>query len=50
MQSRDKKELRRDVFQQADFGAVYAGQWLPPEVRKATRDKVKAEEQNGSRS
>lgn len=37
------RELRRAVFNQADFGAVYAGQWLPPELRTRTRDKVKAE-------
>lgn len=36
--------LRRAVFTEADFGAVFAGQWLPPHVRKATRDKVRAEE------
>lgn len=36
--------LRRKVFEQADFGAVFAGQWLPPHVRKATRDKVRAEQ------
>jgi len=32
--------LRRKVFDQADFGAVYAGQWLPAHVREATRKKV----------
>lgn len=35
--------LRREVFNQADFGAVYAGQWLPPHVRNAAREKIKAE-------
>lgn len=38
------RKLRHAVFDQADFGAVYAGQWLPREVRQATRDKVKAEQ------
>lgn len=37
------RELRRAVFNEADFGAVYAGQWLPPHVRKASRDKVRDE-------
>lgn len=35
--------LRRAVFNEADFGAVFAGQWLPPQVRKATSDKVRTE-------
>lgn len=35
------RQLRHKVFEQADFGAVFAGQWLPPHVRKATRDLVK---------
>lgn len=37
------RALRRAVFEQADMGAVFAGQWLPPYVRKATREAVKAE-------
>lgn len=44
------RSLRHAVFEQADFGAVYAGQWLPPHVRKATRDKVKAEETASART
>lgn len=42
------RALRRAVFEQADFGAVYAGQWLPPHVRKAVREKVLAEEREKS--
>lgn len=30
--------LRRKIFTEADFGAVYAGQWLPREIRKRVRD------------
>lgn len=35
------RKLRLAIFEQADFGAVYAGQWLPPHVRKAVREKVR---------
>jgi len=35
------RKLRSEVFSLADFGAVFAGQWLPPHVQKAVRDKVK---------
>lgn len=30
--------LRRKIFSEADFGAVYAGQWLPRDVQKQVRD------------
>ena len=34
-------EVRRAVFRQADFGAVFAGQWLPRELREDIRNLVK---------
>lgn len=34
-------QVRRAVFRQADFGAVYAGQWLPREMREEIRYLVK---------
>lgn len=34
-------EVRRAVFVQSDFGAVFAGQWLPRELRQEIRDLVK---------
>jgi hypothetical protein len=34
-------EVRRAVFRQADFGAVFAGQWLPRELREEIRNLVK---------
>jgi hypothetical protein len=34
-------EVRRAVFAQADFGAVFSGQWLPRELRQEIRDLVK---------
>lgn len=33
--------VRRAVFRQADFGAVFAGQWLPRELREDIRNLVK---------
>ena len=32
-------EVRRAIFRQSDFGAVFAGQWLPKDLREATRAK-----------
>jgi len=34
-------QVRRSVFAQSDFGAVFAGQWLPKELRQEIRDLVK---------
>lgn len=34
-------QVRRAVFRQADFGAVFAGQWLPRELRDEMRNLVK---------
>ena len=34
-------DLRHAIFGEADFGAVYAGQWLPKDVREQTREKAK---------
>jgi hypothetical protein len=34
-------QVRRAIFAQSDFGAVYAGQWLPKELRQQIRDLVK---------
>lgn len=36
-------DLRSAVFRQADFGAVYAGQWLPRDIQDAIRKKVQDE-------
>ena len=41
--SPEVRELKRAIFNEADFGALYAGQWLPKEVRRATHEKVAAE-------
>jgi hypothetical protein len=35
------RKLRSAVFMQADFGAVHAGQWLPPAMRAEIRERVK---------
>lgn len=32
--------VRRAIFQQSDFGAVFAGQWLPRPLRQEIRDLV----------
>jgi hypothetical protein len=37
----NETKVRRAVFNQADFGAVFAGQWLPRELRQSIRDLVK---------
>lgn len=34
-------EVRRAIFAQCDFGAVYAGQWLPNDLREEVRNLVK---------
>jgi hypothetical protein len=39
--SEAESAVRRAVFQQADFGAVYAGQWLPKALREEVRNLVK---------
>ena len=39
--SEAEAEVRHAVFSQADFGAVFAGQWLPRELRQEIRDLVK---------
>lgn len=44
------KDLRHAIFKQADFGALFAGQWLPREVRKATYDRVKEDLRNSTPS
>lgn len=33
-------ELRHAIFRQSDFGAVFAGQWLPRDVHERTREKL----------
>lgn len=33
--------IRHAVFDQSDFGAVFAGQWLPRELREEVRNLVK---------
>lgn len=33
--------LKHAIFGQSDFGAVYAGQWLPKDVREQVREKAK---------
>lgn len=40
------RKLRSAIFRQADFGAVYAGQWLPREVQNSVREKVAADVQS----
>lgn len=37
-------QVRRAIFRQSDFGAVFSGQWLPRELRAATRAKSKEPE------
>jgi hypothetical protein len=37
-------KVRRAVFAQSDFGAVFAGQWLPKELRLQIREKSKLPE------
>lgn len=37
-----EKALRHAIFREADFGAVFAGQWLPREVRDAVRIEVRS--------
>lgn len=37
----NEAKVRRSVFRQADFGAVFAGQWLPSELREEVRNLVK---------
>lgn len=32
-------KVRRAIFAQSDFGAVFAGQWLPKDLRDAIRQK-----------
>lgn len=36
--------VRRAVFSQSDFGALFAGQWLPKDLREATRLKSREPE------
>lgn len=36
-----ERKLRREIFSLADFGAVFAGQWLPKEVRDAIASEKK---------
>lgn len=33
------RALRQKIFTEADFGAVFAGQWLPRDVQQKVRDK-----------
>lgn len=33
-----EQKVRHKVFQLADFGAVFAGQWLPKEIRERVRE------------
>lgn len=37
------RHLRHAIFRQSDFGAVYAGQFLPKAIRDAVRERVRAE-------
>lgn len=37
-------EVRRAIFRQSDFGALFAGQWLPKDLREATRLKSREPE------
>jgi hypothetical protein len=39
--SEAERDLRHAIFEQADFGAVFAGQWLPREKRDEIRHLVK---------
>lgn len=34
-------ELKHAIFAESDFGAVYAGQWLPRDVRGEVRERVR---------
>ena len=36
------RDLKHAIFRQSDFGALYAGQWLPRDVRDAVRDKLRS--------
>jgi hypothetical protein len=38
--SEEVRLLKRAVFEQSDFGALYAGQWLPKEVRERIIEKM----------
>jgi hypothetical protein len=40
-------KVRRAIFAQSDFGAVFAGQWLPRDLREATRLKSREPEPEG---
>lgn len=40
-------KVRRAIFAQSDFGALFAGQWLPKELRDATRLKAQQPEPAG---
>ena len=33
--------LRHKIFTESDFGALFAGQWLPKEVRAAARERLR---------
>ncbi len=34
-------ELRSKIFSESDFGAMFAGQWLPKEARNAARERLR---------
>ena len=36
----NEKLIRLAVFAQSDFGAVFAGQWLPKEIREQVRKRL----------
>ena len=40
---KEVSDLKHAIFRQSDFGAVFAGQWLPKALRDATREKVRAQ-------
>lgn len=40
---KELRSLRSKVFAQADFGAVFAGQWLPRDVQNEVRKKLEDE-------
>lgn len=38
---KETADLRHAIFRQSDFGAVYAGQWLPRTTRNEVREKAR---------
>ncbi len=40
---KDVADLKRKIFDQSDFGAIYAGQWLPRDICASVREKLAKE-------